>query len=189
MRPLFIPWEFKGDNRGPGENFGDSRILTSFTIDTAKLGQYKDFSPKSVAGLSVRRLFGFLDGTPGYLTQEGKTKVTQDSSFRNVVGYYPSGRGRRDTCSTKETTQFVVSASGNYPFIKLSPDIDYNLTIAFSRTPSGIFITFGFVHNLFPDYEVIVDGVVFSYPTLGKGPGLINLSARKAEEENFTRPE
>jgi len=178
------PWQFETDFREPGKDFNKSRIKSEFEVDPNKLGNYKDFSAVHSAGTSVRYklgdvpklMFGQRNGkkvlvkvekVPGKIYETKTTKVKGTASFENF------GMG---------STKFKITNAGNYPFVPLSPNIDYTLSLVFTKVGVDVEITGVFYHDYFPDYEVIINGKVFSYPTNDKGPGIVNLNSGKTEQ-------
>jgi len=83
----------------------------------------------------------------------------------------------KDSTGPMEATRIKFANAGNYPFVWFSPDIDYALDISFTRRcgSKDISVAFTLTHDAFPDYEVIVDGKVSSFPTKDDGPSVSNL--------------
>lgn len=119
-----------------------------------------------------------------YIT--GKTFITNKSE-----GLYFSrpGTSRREMM---DTTVLYAKAAGSYPFIRgIAPDIDMELTVKLHRTGDRVDITFEGLHDQFPAYELVVNGVrkarwdpVANGQT---GPNPINLHANYLRTQVRTR--
>jgi hypothetical protein len=82
----------------------------------------------------------------------------------------------KDASKCKTTVSF--SPSAGYPFIPLSPNIEYNVTftIQANTDKDTVTITITGKHVKFPDYEVYIDGKnLYPYFSPDKGPSPFNL--------------
>ena len=111
---------------------------------------------KSVSSISSRPAAArpaasrkLVNGTYQY-DERKSTTVKGDSSATSVSNWDNKGIN---------ITQLSFTAAGNYPYVSISPDIDISVELTFGKSCSNprIFVLLKIEHNLFPNYEVIVD--------------------------------
>jgi hypothetical protein len=80
--------------------------------------------------------------------------------------------------SVQSGSEIEIVGSAAYPFSRLAPNIDYRVVFVFSRIDGRrARVSFHGTHNLFPDYELIVNDVLaWKYVTLDSGPTIVNLN-------------
>jgi RHS repeat-associated protein len=167
---FFTGWEFKGDGRDFGGRFSDSRVRSSFSIDSTKVGNAGDVTVESDSGESERRrwerVWDCFPAPPFWVENHEKAKAEVKSSSET------------ENNAEKEYTTVKVEAAGSYPFIKAAPDIDYMFKIYFFVIKKNtIDVRIAYNHNQFPDYEVRINGKVdYKYATEDDGPGFWNLA-------------
>lgn len=161
-------WEFMGDNREQGMR-GTSRLSVIILVDTDRVGANNNDSAIlgiiKTGDISTRR---FRENTGEVIEREESDP--QDNPVRGTVG-----------CEkTKDGEKVSVNVSRGYPFSPrmVTPDIDVDIDLTFKRNKDGsVALTASGEHNIFPNYEILVDGSVFyGYKTSESGPGYYTLS-------------
>ena len=68
--------------------------------------------------------------------------------------------------------------SATYPFVSAAPAINYHAIWVFTVQEQGkVLISLYAEHDIFPDYEGLLDGAtVYPYTSPFEGPGLFNLA-------------
>ena len=75
-------------------------------------------------------------------------------------------------------TDVDVYNAGNYPFVRMSPEIDYDMRFAFTRLAAGtVRVDLTGLHDRFPDFEAYADmSLIYKRVAPSSGPTLINLN-------------
>ena len=158
-----------------------------FKHSSGNSGQYSDASHRVRAFIKPASVYSGETFSPSNMKFEGicgniETKKSYDNIFtkkiRNTIsGKYWTQRGAR---VKEDTTIIEASASAGYPFVKLSPNIDFKITAKLYRNGNSINITINGEHDNFPAYELIVSNrVLYNYDPSRKGytgPNLYNLN-------------
>ncbi|GEM_PF-3770657 len=163
--------KYKTDNRRPFER-GTSRIHTSFSVQTDWIGSTAAFF-NEIANSNATQVIVWPEVSPG--SQFARSKTSAPS-----VVWSPSAQ----PC----TSYLRVQAHGKNPFIPWIPAIDFTADWSFTmygdrdrngRCSCVVRAQVVGVHDLYPDYEGIVDnynGKIYWYISPDLKPGIVNLS-------------
>ncbi|GJQ27294.1 MAG: hypothetical protein HBSAPP02_23260 [Phycisphaerae bacterium] len=162
--PHWPPWEpgpqFRGDGRGFGG--GSSRIRSWGWIESSKIGRLDSVSAfvTSAVGLSHRRVWS----STGWVYPPPRR------------GANHSRQWYRNTRACQSRVEMLGSAT--YPFVSAAPAINYHAIWVFTVQEQGkVLISLYAEHDIFPDYEGLLDGAtVYPYTSPFEGPGLFNLA-------------
>lgn len=180
--PRNSEWYFETDERGFGG--GSHRVGFRGTINSAEIGRL----------MPTGRTVFTHDGDPstrvktvdtGYFTSTNETGSLDGPHSATAPKYH------EETVEDPSPNKTTIWTSGRaaYAFMPtLSPNIDYDLAWIFEREPSGqVGVSFRILHDLFPCYEVIVNGTtLYSYPAPDPGPTLYNLNTSTSKTEPKT---
>lgn len=166
-------WYFETDERGFGG--GSHRVGFHGTIDSGELGNM----------LPAGRTVFTHDGDPSSRVSTTDTGwFTSTNETGSVDGPYHDTAPKNhqemvhDTALSRST--IYTKGSAAYAFMpNVSPDIDYTVWWVLERQLNGqVGVTFQILHDLFPFYEVIVNGTtLYSYSATDPGPTLVNLNS------------
>ncbi len=174
-------YEFNTNNREFGQFDPvrrNGKVFGYGSIDSSKIGEAdvgRGISAAIDTGDSRRRgtTYGAVyTSTPPFFT-------LKEMPFEEVRRTVPKGSIRAFSDKTNCVTQIRIRAAASYPFIPVSPDIDFVVTFTFKKEGGKIKVALSGVHNHFPDYEAYVDGeLMYTYYSPYGGPGLYNLGIR-----------
>ncbi len=158
--PAGFLYEFSSDGRPFGQA-GTSRLSSTGSVESEKLG--------------------FLNVESGFILTEAGESHRRNKLTGSISSKTAPTRKSVDLSNDKLKcrSEFLVVAAAAYPFTSVAPDIDYTVRITFQVIRKGVILaTISGVHDSFPDYEALVDGVLgYGYPTADPGPTLGNLSS------------
>jgi RHS repeat-associated protein len=162
--PFSPEWEFKTDERAPGQP-GTSRIASRGSTDSCEIGTSAPVGRNSVGASHRRRpVYCPYPNTPCYDEQAATAPLVKDFVFKGTVG----------NCKSYITFR----AEATYPFAPqgIAPAIDYNVTFGFDARGDAVTVSVSGRHDAFPDYEAMVDGgLVYVYESIYPGPNFWNL--------------
>lgn len=157
--------QFRGDCRDFGEK-GTSRVAHEFQFDADTIGDLGMSSVKihGAIGQSHQRIRRREIGV--HMSDWTPWREYQDTA--RDQGHYIVRGGN----------QIEIVGSAAYPFSRFAPNIDYHVIFTFLRLDGKrVKVSFQGAHNLFPDYELIINGkLIWKYTTLDRGPSLVNLN-------------
>ena len=114
----------------------------------------------------------------GWLTSSGET-----GSVDGVHTKTAPATGVSETASDSGSTSIIettgAAAYAFRPFV--SPNIDYKVLFTFVKnTSGGVDVSATITHNLFPFYELLVNGTsIWSFSSADTNPSLTNLNSSK----------
>ncbi len=157
-------WEFQGDNRVAGGDITASRLLSEGWVESTLLGtlatQFVDFDHNTTVGASHRR------------------RLKNNGRLLGSIGIYETATAVNDGSESMSnawcSSTLTFTAASAYPFVWVSPDIDYSVQFVFTAVARNkVLVQMSAWHDGFPDYEGRVDGrVVYHHATPFKGPSL-----------------
>jgi hypothetical protein len=164
-------WFYSTDERSFGG--GSHRVGFKGTVNTGDIGALagkgKIFDHKCDPSHRVQST------DSGYFTSSGETgKLDGPHAKTAPVTGQDEKRSDAGSSSTVET-----KGAASYAFMPtLSPDIDYDVKFEFVKTATGATVETWIEHNLFPFYEVLVNGTtIWNYSAKDTGPTLTNLNS------------
>jgi hypothetical protein len=171
--PVIAPkaWYYATDNREFGEA-GAHRVGFSGVLDTADIGS---FATKPTIFRHYCSPSGRVRTTDtGIFTSSNETGSVEGPSYKTAT---VRNLSEAHTDAGSESHIKTVGAAA-YAFMEtLSPDIDYSFDFALTKAGDSTFLEFDVTHNLFPFYEVLVNGAsIYKFASSDNGPSPINLN-------------
>ncbi len=105
----------------------------------------------------------------------------------SVEGPLEKTAGATGSESYPTTTSMTFLASAGYPFVAVSPNIDYKINLRIVPKGDDIEVIVDGKHNQFPCYELLVNGASqYTYSAADAGPGVWNLNTSTTFTKTFS---
>ena len=162
---------FSTDNREEAGQQGTSRLSSIGTFNSADIGKFEAMTAD---------IFTTDTGDSHRVpVVEANGELTAKKAEIETKKATPSSSEERHDSGNKKVSTVKVTASAAYPFVFISPAIDYTIELGFWRVGNTVRVLFHGLCDNFPAYEIVINGDVIHewYPT-DPGPTISNLTQR-----------
>jgi len=165
-------WFYSTDERGFGG--GSHRVGFTGSVAGASIGALSGggtiFTHKCDASHRVQTT------DTGYFTSANETGSVDGPHAKTA----PVTNVKEDRSDSTDSSTVETKGAAAYAFMPtFSPDIDYKVKFKFDKKASGgVDVSTWLEHNLFPYYEIIINGTtIWTYTATDKNPTLTNLNS------------
>ena len=170
-------WFYSTDERGFGGG-ASHRVGFKGTVNSGDIGALASKGTTFTHDCSASHRVQSTD--TGWVTSSGETGSVDGPHAKTAPV-----KGVTETAADSGSTSSIeTKGAASYAFMPtLSPDIDYKVKFSFAKKATGgVDASASIEHNLFPFYELLVNGTpIWNWSASDTGPTLTNLNRSKTD--------